>query len=162
MTDEESTKTTESTVDQLPIPFVSSLQSEDGSEVELPQIVLLKRRHTKWQRIIKPKRPVVDGYFTAGARVNEENARDLAKEPSPFRYPNDVEAFAYKVMNKEWRNDERIKELQQKYFQRSCRKDAQKKDLLNRLYLKETSKVVARTATDINPDYFKIVQGKSR
>lgn len=160
----EPSESTASTVDQLPIRVEThhSINSEYESLKGIPRRILQKRPQSELKKILKPKQPVIKRYFTAGVNVNEKNARKLEKEPSPFAYPQGIEELAYKVLHKAWRNDERIKALQQKCFNRPSYKDRQRRDLLNRLYVEKTPTSSVKTVTDINPDYFKIVQGKSQ
>lgn len=99
-------------------------------------------------------------YFTAGCEVNDENRRDFKKETSPFAYPEDVEELAYQVMTKTWKSESRREELSKKYNQRQNYKSRQQIDLLHRLYVPEPKIKSTQMIADIDPDFFKIVQGR--
>ncbi|XP_018574286.1 coiled-coil domain-containing protein 38 [Anoplophora glabripennis] len=145
--------------DQLPIKDESSVIPQNDPPPLVPWKAVVKHKKPIKQ-ILKTKHPVKKRYLTAGVAVNEKNARHLEKERSPFSYPKDMEIFAHSVMTKAWRNDRRIEELQDKYFNRTSYKEKQKLDLLKRLYVEETPAEGMRTVTDINPNYFKIIQGR--
>ena len=103
---------------------------------------------------IKPR------YFTSGCGINDQNQRDLLNEPSPFVYPKDQEEIAHKVMTKAWRSELRRKELSYKYNERHNYKSRQQADMLNRLYVKEPQVKSAKMVTDVDPEFFTIVEGR--
>ncbi|KAJ8975192.1 hypothetical protein NQ317_014914 [Molorchus minor] len=125
-----------------------------------PKVQYRPRVSKKLQNILRPKPPVKTKYFTSGEGVNDDNAVDLSKEPSPFVYPGDLEEFAQKVMTKAWRNDVRLKELKLKCSHKPGYRDRQRKGLQNRLYVKEPEIGNMKTIVDIDPDYFNDVEGR--
>lgn len=146
--------------DQLPIIETISTQTSESNKALPPFIRLKKRKSTKLQNIMKPKRSVRPRYFSAGVKITDQNVRDFTKGSSPFEYFIGLEAFAHSVMIKAWRNDVRIKELQKNLHERPSYKDRHKKDLLNRLYVKEPRIIGGKSVLTINPNYYSIVGGE--
>lgn len=146
--------------DQLIIKSKSTSSINDP--VELPRIKPLKKTHKMSQllkNIMKPQTMSKKKYFTAGHGINEQNAIDLDKEPSPYKYPADLEQFAYKVRHKAWREDIRVKELMAKCHQKPSYQDRHKKGMLNRLYVKEPKMDTMKTVLDLDPQYFSLIEG---
>lgn len=147
-------------LDQIIIRSKST--SSDRDHVELPKLKPPKRvqkMSRQLKNILKPKIRAKEKYFTAARGVNDENAVDVSKEPSPYGYPTDLEQFAYKVMNKAWRYDERVRELQEKCFKKPCYKQRHQKGLLNRLYVREPKVDTMKTVLDVDSQYFSIIEG---
>ncbi|KAJ8947178.1 hypothetical protein NQ314_008679 [Rhamnusium bicolor] len=137
---------------------ISTVSNVDPIELVKPKVIVKERRSKVLQKILTPT-PLSKPYFTAGKRINDENQKDLQKEPSPFTYPENMEIFAHNVMTKAWRDDVRVKELKLKCFQRPSYKARQKRDLLNRLYVKEPTTSTMKVMKDIDPQYFSIIEG---
>ncbi|KAJ8958151.1 hypothetical protein NQ318_006088 [Aromia moschata] len=137
-----------------------SLVANVKEKAARPKVQQRPRVSKRLQHVLKSKPAVKTKYFTSAEGVNEQNAVDMANEPSPFIYPGDLEEFAQKVMTKAWRNDIRIKELNLACSQRPSYKDRQRKGLLNRLYVKEPTVENIQTILDIDPDYFNTVEGR--
>lgn len=112
------------------------------------------------ERIFGSKEVVKEHNFSKGVKINEKNQRDLLKEPSPFVYPKDLEEYSFKVINKEWRERLRQRELKQRYNVRNNYQSRQNLDILNRLWVKDPQEQSMRTIFDIDPDYFTIVEGR--
>lgn len=112
------------------------------------------------ERIFGSKEVVKEHYFSAGVKINENNQRDLLKEPTPFTYPKDIEEFSYNVISKEWRERARQKELKQKCNERNNYQSRQQLDILNRLWVEDPKEQSMRTIFDIDPDFFTIVEGR--
>lgn len=151
----------ESTIpDQIIIKSKSTASIKELTE--LPKIKPPKKtqKTSKLLRnIMKPQIRAKKKYFTAGPGVNEENAIDLDKEPSPYKYPKDLEQFAYKVRHKAWREDIRVKELKAKCHQKPSYQERHKKGLLNRLYVKEPKVESMKTVLDLDPQFFSLIEG---
>ncbi|KAJ8924911.1 hypothetical protein NQ315_001068 [Exocentrus adspersus] len=152
-----------SSFDQL---IINEEKSEESDKVPLqaarPKVRLKNRRSKKLQKVLEPHQPVVNRYFTAGVKVNAGNARDVEKEPSPFSYPKDMQEFAHKVLNNAWREDARIRELKQKYYNKQSNRGKDVVDLLNRLYvdLPPQPDDASQNVGDIDTNYYEIVQGR--
>ncbi|CAG9771089.1 unnamed protein product [Ceutorhynchus assimilis] len=147
--------------DQLMIKSTtSSTKSSVPGQQKVTRVQPLHPPKKKTYVKLKPKTTVKKHYFTSGYGINESNAKDVSKEPSPFKYPEDLEEFAHKVMTKAWRNDIRIKELKVKCSQKPSYKDRQKQDLLHRLYVEEPTINSMKTILDIAPEYFKVTEGR--
>ncbi|XP_066991694.2 uncharacterized protein [Anabrus simplex] len=101
-------------------------------------------------------------YFTTGRKVDKNKIRDVGQEPSPFWYPPDTEQFCYKVLETSWRQQIRDKEKNLKYFERPNYRTRQKEDLLERLYIPEekVDKIAHPAMLDIDPDFFRIIEGR--
>lgn len=146
--------------DQLIIK--SKTSSSDKDRVELPKLKLPKRKpkvSNLLKDIMKTQSRAKKKYFTAGTGIDEKNAIDLDKDPSPYKYPAELEQFAHKVMNKAWRENIRVKDLKVKCHQKPSYQDRHKKRMLNRLYVKEPKVDTMKTVLDIDPQYFSIVEG---
>lgn len=131
--------------------------------VELPKIKppkKPKKMSKLLKNIMKPSTRSKKKYFTAGHGITEQNAINLDKEPSPYKYPEDLEQFAYKVRQKAWREDTRIKELKAKCYQKPGYQDRHRRGLLNRLYVEEPKVDTMKTVLDIDPQYFSLIEGK--
>lgn len=156
----------ENTASQSSMPDQLIIKSESSSSkgsVQLPQMTLKKRKQrisSQLQNIMKPRTRAKKKYFTAAPGINEDNAIDLDKEPSPYKYPDDLDQFAYKVMRKSWREDARVKELQAKCHQKPSYQIRQRKGLLKRLYVNEPKPTAIQTVLDIDPQYFSVIEGK--
>lgn len=147
--------------DQLPIAQKASTHSSEEQAKTLPPIVSPKKRKAlKWQSVLKRERSVKTKYFTAREKISEKKARNVRKEPSPFEQFVDLEEFARRVLNKEWRNDVRIKELKKKIHDRPNYISRERKDLLNRLYVKDPGAVDGKSVLSIDPHYCSIVKGE--
>ncbi|XP_045462570.1 cilia- and flagella-associated protein 100-like [Harmonia axyridis] len=121
-----------------------------------------KRISSKLQNILEPKskEKSKDKYFSRAPGVTTENLRDLHAEPSPFLYPKDLEEFAQKVLNKAWRNNLRTTELTKKFYERNNYRTRQQGDLLKRLYTEDPDVSNLKYIVDIDPDFFKIADGR--
>ncbi|CAH0547992.1 unnamed protein product [Brassicogethes aeneus] len=140
-------------VTRLTVTDESVLRNE---QVQRPKFHLVKKKLIP----PKPKTKIIKRYFTSAAHVNEENQRNFKKEPSPFSYPNDLEMFAHKVMTKAWRAEVIKNELNKKAIERTNYTSRQNEDLLNRLYVKEPVVTNMKTIVDVDPEYFKAVEGR--
>lgn len=109
---------------------------------------------------IHAKKSIKEHCFTAAAKVNDENQRDLFQETTPFVYPKDLEEFSYRVMSKAWRDNLRAKELKYKASDRNNYRTRQQADLLNRLYVKEAEITGMKTIVDIDPEFYSLVEGR--
>lgn len=142
---------------------VGDCQDAEGVEkIELPKIKRPKPRlkpPTALERVFGRKKSKKH-YFTAGANINDSNQRNVHAEPSPFKYPDDLEEFSYKVMTKAWRDTVRHKESKLKYNERYSYQTRQKLDVLNRLYVKEPEVASMKTILDLDPDFFTMVEGR--
>lgn len=147
---------TESTTDNLSKPGIETRKEEKQLKKPLPKV----KPPTPLERAGIKKRFVKKHYFSDGAKINEKNQRDILKEPSPFVYPKDLEAFSYKVMARAWRDNLRRKELKLKYNQRNSYRSRQELDQLNRLYVKEAEIKGLKTLKDVDPEFFSIVEGR--
>lgn len=145
-----------SLLDQLFVHSVSS--SSPSSKWSLSKFKLRPVKKALIKH--KPKTVLKPRYFTSGYGINEQNKKDLNKEPSPFRYPKDMEEFAYRVMTKAWRNEVRIEELQEKCSNKPSYKGRQREDLLARLYVEDPTIDSMKSILDIAPEYFKVVEGR--
>ncbi|KAK9880954.1 hypothetical protein WA026_013278 [Henosepilachna vigintioctopunctata] len=121
-----------------------------------------KRTSTKLQKILnsQTKDRAKDKYFSYAPGVDESNLRDLFTEPSPFLYPKDLEEFAQKVLNKAWRNNLKTTELAKKFYERNNYRTRQGGDILNRLYTENPDVSNMKYIIDIDPDFFKIADGR--
>lgn len=146
--------------DQILIKSKSSSSHKDY--VELPKLEAAKRvpkMSAQLKKIMKPKLLAKQKYFTQGFGITEENAINVEKEPIPYKYPKDLEQFAYKVLRKAWRTDVKKEEIKKKCADKHGFQDQQKRGLLKRLYVKEPKITTMETVLDINPQYFSIVEG---
>ncbi|XP_050304576.1 cilia- and flagella-associated protein 100-like [Anthonomus grandis grandis] len=153
----------QASLDQLIIKSTSSSsKSSVQGKIRFQRQNLYKRKKVQKsiKEIIKPKTPLKKRYFTTGHGIDETTKKDLSKEPSPFKYPQDLEEFAHKVMTKAWRNDIRVKELKVKCSQKPSHKDRQRQDLLQRLYVEDPTIDTLTTIVDLAPEYFTIVEGR--
>lgn len=158
--EEEGSEGSGSGPDQLVIKSKSSSTIKDP--IELPKIEPPKRTQKMsklLKNIMRPRTRATQKYFSAAAGVNENNAIDLDKEPSPYKYPEDLERFAYKVMRRAWRDDVRIKELKAKCYQKPSYQDRHRKGMLNRLFVKEPKVETVKTILDVDPQYFSTIEG---
>ncbi|XP_017786367.1 PREDICTED: cilia- and flagella-associated protein 100-like [Nicrophorus vespilloides] len=129
----------------------------------------LKQKKTK-EAIIKAKPPlerifgskthVKDHYFSDGSKVNNTNMRDVLQEASPFKYPDELDAFAFKVMSKKWETTERRKELKLKYNDRNNYITRHQRDMLNRLYVPTQDVKSAQTILDVDSEFYMIIEGR--
>lgn len=146
--------------DQLVIKSKSTSTIKDP--IELPKIKPQKRTQKMsklLKNIMRPKTRAIQKYFTAAPGVNEYNAINLDKEPSPYKYPEDLERFSYKVMQRAWRDDVRIKNLKAKCYEKPSYQDRHRKGLLNRLYVSEPKLETVKTILDVDPQYFSTIEG---
>ncbi|XP_065160257.1 LOW QUALITY PROTEIN: uncharacterized protein [Atheta coriaria] len=118
------------------------------------------RPKTILERIFGSKKFVKDHYFSSGTKINESNVRDLVKEASPFKYPDDLDVFSYKLMAKTWLSSNRTKEMNLKYNERSNYTVRQSKDVLNRLFVESANVKCNTTILDIDPEFYSIVSGR--
>lgn len=119
---------------------------------------------------IKPKTPLErvfgrhhcysEHYFTSGSGINENNRRDVLKEPSPFMKTDDENVYSYKVISEAWRDRQRRTELGLKYNERNSYKSRQQLDILSRLFVEEPAVQTVKTILDIDPEFFTIVEGR--
>ncbi|XP_060535394.1 cilia- and flagella-associated protein 100-like [Cylas formicarius] len=149
---------------QKPESLPDQYQIESETTITLTKLPKLTRAHIparkKKVQFSKPVSKLKKRYFTAGVDLDDAEIKDLRQEPSPFEYPKDLEVFAHKVMTKAWRNDVRINELHMKCFQKPSHRGRHKKDLLARLYVEDPPKDSMKTILDIDPEYYKAVEGR--
>nr|CAD7413300.1 unnamed protein product [Timema cristinae] len=125
-----------------------------------------KKKTVVFQQHTKPptnlqtmlKRPVY--YFTTGRQLDQKKLRDVFSEKTPFWIPSDNEEFSYKVLNKLWKQQFREEERSYKYYDRPNYRSRQKVDILERLHIPEEEPPHVDAITDIDPNFFKIVQGR--
>ncbi|XP_023310250.1 cilia- and flagella-associated protein 100-like [Anoplophora glabripennis] len=149
--------------DQLPI-ITESCSTESDEPLHkvhsLRGSTIKQRRSTKLNDVLKPKQSIIPRYFTSSKTATDNIARDFKKEISPFEYPRDIELFAHAVMTKAWRDDKRIRELQNKVHNRPNYRGRQKRDSLNRLYVEKPVITEGKTVLNMDPNYYTVVGGK--
>ncbi|CAH1155461.1 unnamed protein product [Phaedon cochleariae] len=152
-----------SELDQLAFPTSSTTTNEHEMTKFLPEkpAVLLKTRKAKQSKATPKQRFLArQKYFTAGSKIDKKNARCLDEDPSPYSYPKDLDELAQRIMTKAWRDDVRRKELKVNCFNKTSYQGRRKADLLNRLYVEEPKVESMKTVLDIDPQYFKVIEGR--
>nr|CAI5828739.1 unnamed protein product [Callosobruchus analis] len=115
----------------------------------------LKKVKVRQRALLRPKP------FTQASYVNEKNAIDVAKEPSPYRYPDDFKRLAHGVMTKAWRKELLLKELKVKCVNKPDHRSRAKKDILRRVYVEdEPLPFEPKSVLDVDPMFFKDVEGR--
>ncbi|PSN33300.1 hypothetical protein C0J52_19483 [Blattella germanica] len=100
-------------------------------------------------------------YFSSGTGVTKSTMRDVLKEPTPFWFPKGTEEVSYKVMCKVWKERERQEQASYDVRTRPNYKSRQMLDLLKRLYVPDDDEEQKEpTLLDIDPLYFKVVEGR--
>lgn len=143
----------------------SSESEEEPHEIKLERKVPKKREPklkppNALERIFGKPNAVKDRYFTAGKSIDDTNRRNIHTEPSPFKYPQDLEEFSYKVMSKAWRDTRRRKEMKLKYNERQSYRTRQQMDVLQRLWVKDPQIKSMKTILDLDPEFFTLIEGR--
>jgi hypothetical protein len=101
-------------------------------------------------------------YFTTGTGVDQNTMRDVSKEPTPFWFPSDTEQFSYRAWYRA--RKERLREEQSRcdFSTRPNYRTRQNMDIRNRLFIpdEETDEFREPGLLDIDPHYFKILEGR--
>ncbi|CAG9831511.1 unnamed protein product [Diabrotica balteata] len=115
----------------------------------------IQRRNVK----VKPKAPPIQKYFTDGRDVTDQNITNLDKT-KPYKFPTSYEELGQKIMTKAWRKDIVKQDLKAPIFKKQGMREKLNNDLFNRLYVKVPPPDNTKTIVDLDPQFFKVVEGR--
>lgn len=123
------------------------------SEIKGPSIL---------QRVFHNSRVSNSVYYISHAKsVDPTDIRDVLTESTPYKYPQELEQFSFKVVQKEWTKKVGRKELNMKYNEKTNTRSRQTQDLLKRLYVEDPPWIEGlKTIFDVDPNFFSIVEGR--
>uniref|UniRef100_A0A6P7GUP7 Uncharacterized protein LOC114340986 n=1 Tax=Diabrotica virgifera virgifera TaxID=50390 RepID=A0A6P7GUP7_DIAVI len=132
----------------------SGISRIDKSKITRPK-KFIQRRNVK----VKPKAPPIQKYFTDGRNVTDQNITDLDKT-KPYKFPTSYEELGQKIMTKAWRRDIVKQDLKAPIFKKQGMREKLNNDLFNRLYVKVPTAENTKTIVDLDPQFFKVVEGR--
>lgn len=109
----------------------------------------------------RTRQPCSQYYLSEAKSVDPNNIRDVLKESTPFKYPQELEQFSFKVAQKVWHSKLIRNELRKKYYDKTNVRSRQSVDLLRRLYVESPMEgAKARTIFDLDPHFYSICEGR--